>query len=157
MTAAGNLSRRIIALLLFFPIMVKAHPLSPLIVNPQNHHSYLLLSAATWKDSEAEAVAFGGHLATVRNRAEEDWIFKTFGSYGGQQRLLWIGLSDIAKNFIIAGAAVNPPRTPTGRLVSQTMPGHTAKITSLFIIQITVRQINGMIGLTEGETPSDSR
>lgn len=78
---------------------VQARPLSPLIVNPNNHHSYLLLDAATWKDSEAEAVALGGHLATIRNQAEEDWIFKTFSSYGGDRHLLWIGLSDIAKKF----------------------------------------------------------
>jgi hypothetical protein len=38
-------------------------------------------------------------VATVRNQAEEDWLFKTFGSYGGAQRLLWIGLSDREKKF----------------------------------------------------------
>ena len=71
----------------------------PPAVNPENHHQYLLLQAATWKDSEAKAMALGGHLATIRNRAEEEWIVKTFGSYGGTQRLLWIGLSDQATKF----------------------------------------------------------
>jgi hypothetical protein len=76
-----------------------ALPLSPAMVNPNNHHTYLLLDKATWKDSEAEAVALGGHLVTIRNQAEEDWIFHTFGGYGGQQHLLWIGLRDTAKKF----------------------------------------------------------
>ena len=80
-------------------ILAQASPLSPQIVNPSNGHIYLLLQAATWKDSEAEAISLGGHLATIRNQAEEDWVFKTFGGYGGQQRLLWIGLSDTTKKF----------------------------------------------------------
>lgn len=79
--------------------MVQARPLSQFIVNPNNHHAYLILEAAGWRDSEAEAIALGGHLATIRNQAEEDWIFQTFGGYGGQQHLLWIGLSDTAKKF----------------------------------------------------------
>jgi len=96
---ATTATRLIFASCLFLAAVVQARPLSPLIVNPNNHHSYLLLNAATWKDSEAEAVALGGHLATIRNRSEEDWIFKTFGGYGGNQHLLWIGLSDTAKKF----------------------------------------------------------
>lgn len=74
-------------------------PLSLPIVNPTNHHIYILLRPATWEESEAEAVNLGGHLATIRNQAEEDWIFKTFGHYKGMQRLLWIGLSDRDKKF----------------------------------------------------------
>jgi hypothetical protein len=87
------------AAIMLFAAVAQARPLSPLIVNPNNHHSYLLLDKATWKDSEAEAIALGGHLATIRNQAEEDWIFQTFGGYGGEQHLLWIGLSDTASKF----------------------------------------------------------
>jgi RNA polymerase sigma factor (sigma-70 family) len=74
-------------------------PLSQPMVNPNNHHIYILLRPATWEKSEAEAVALGGHLATIRNQAEEDWIFHTFGHYEGGQRLLWIGLNDLDKKF----------------------------------------------------------
>jgi len=81
------------------------HPLSPPIVNPDNQHIYILLRPATWEQSEAQAVALGGHLATVRNQAEEDWIFKTFGHYEGVQRLLWIGLSDREKKFHFSWAS----------------------------------------------------
>lgn len=80
-------------------ILAQASPLSPQIVNPSNGHIYQLLQAATWKDSEAEAISLGGHLATIRNQAEEDWVFKTFGGYEGKQRLLWIGLSDTTRKF----------------------------------------------------------
>ena len=86
-------------LALEFGAAAQIRPLSPPIINPINHHSYLLLDTATWKESEAEAVALGGHLATIRNQAEEDWVFHTFGSYGGKQHLLWIGLSDTASKF----------------------------------------------------------
>lgn len=80
-----------------------AHPdpaeLGPRVVNPLNHHQYVLLGPGTWRDSEQKAVAMGGHLATIRNAQEENWIFQTFGSYGGIQRLLWIGLTDREKKF----------------------------------------------------------
>ena len=85
--------------LLLLAAVAQARPLSPPIVNPGNHHSYLLLDTSTWKEAEAEAVRLGGHLATIRNPAEEDWVFRTFGSYDGKQHLLWIGLSDTAKKF----------------------------------------------------------
>jgi hypothetical protein len=73
---------------------VLATPASPVIVNPANGHRYVLLNNNTWTASESEAVSMGGHLATIDNQAEEDWIFNTFGHYGGQNRLLWIGLND---------------------------------------------------------------
>jgi len=94
----------LIVLFLFFAAVcfAQARPLSPLIVNTNNGHSYLLLESATWTSSEAEAVSLGGHLATIRNQAEEDWVFRTFGSFGGTQRLLWIGLSDTTKKFHFA-------------------------------------------------------
>jgi hypothetical protein len=92
-------------LLLLVAAVAPAAPLSPPIVNPANGHTYVLLNSHTWKRSEFEAVAMGGHLATVRNQAEEDWLLKTFGNYGGEQRLLWIGLSDTAQKFHFSWAS----------------------------------------------------
>lgn len=69
------------------------------VVNPDNHHKYYLLDSATWTASEAAAVAMGGHLATVGNLAENNWIFDQFSSfaYGGQTvRGLWIGVNEAA-------------------------------------------------------------
>jgi RNA polymerase sigma factor (sigma-70 family) len=69
------------------------------VVNPSNHHIYMILHPANWQRSEQLAEQLGGHLATVRNQAEEDWIINTFGQYGGSRRLLWIGLNDLDKRF----------------------------------------------------------
>jgi hypothetical protein len=69
------------------------------ITNAVNGHAYLLLGSTTWKASEAEAISLGGHLATIRNQDEENWVVARFGAFGGQQRLLWIGLTDTAKKF----------------------------------------------------------
>jgi len=59
--------------------------------NPANGHTYYLLSSTTWTKSEAEAISLGGHLATIRNAAEDRWIFSTFGGFS---TALWIGLAD---------------------------------------------------------------
>jgi hypothetical protein len=63
------------------------------ITNPANGHVYYLLTNNNWTNSEAEAVALGGHLVTINNAAENTWVTTTFGSSGGA---LWIGLNDVA-------------------------------------------------------------
>jgi len=72
---------------------------SAAVVNPKNHHTYLLVRPTNWERAEKIAQRLGGHLATVRNQEEQDWIFKTFGDYGGTRRLLWTGLNDLEKRF----------------------------------------------------------
>ncbi len=60
------------------------------VVSPINSRLYAKTeSAVTWSQAEAQAVAAGGHLATVRSQAEHDWIWSTFGPGS-----LWIGMSD---------------------------------------------------------------
>lgn len=66
------------------------------IVNPANNSTYYLLEAAPWTESQAEAVSLGGNLATINDQAENDWVVDTFGSVGGVDRDLWIGLTDEA-------------------------------------------------------------
>jgi hypothetical protein len=78
--------------LVLFATAAGAQPVTS-AVNPENGHTYYLLAQDTWTASEAEAVALGGHLATVRSQAEEDWIFGTFATYGGVFRNLLIGLT----------------------------------------------------------------
>lgn len=65
------------------------------IINMANGHWYYLLEEDTWQNSEAQAVELGGHLATINDQAEQDWVFSTFGSYAGTNRSLWIGLREV--------------------------------------------------------------
>ena len=64
------------------------------ITNPANGNTYYLLEPDSWDNSEAEAVALGGHLVTVNDAAENQWIYDTFD--GGVGRNLWLGYNDVA-------------------------------------------------------------
>jgi hypothetical protein len=66
------------------------------ITNPANGHDYFLLEQDTWTNSEAEAVALGGHLVTINDAAENQFVFDTFSTFGGVERNLWIGFNDVA-------------------------------------------------------------
>ncbi len=55
-------------------------------------HNYALLDTATWTDSEAAAVALGGHLVTIEDLAENQFAFDTYANFGAVARTLWIGL-----------------------------------------------------------------
>jgi len=69
------------------------------ISSPVNGHTYYLLSAASWTTSETAAVGLGGHLATDRSQAENDWLFSTFAGYATNSTTdLWIGLKDPTAN-----------------------------------------------------------
>lgn len=70
------------------------HILAGPFTNLANGHFYYLLKSTTWSNSEARAVAYGGHLATVRDADENQWIVDTFSTYGGVNRPLYIGLTD---------------------------------------------------------------
>jgi len=75
------------------------------VVNPANGHIYYLLSQNSWSNAEAEAVSLGGHLATIRNADEQEWVFSTFSGYGGA---LWIGLTDRDKVFAFRWVSGEP-------------------------------------------------
>lgn len=64
------------------------------LVNPQNNHSYYLISPATWTEAQVQAVALGGNLATINDAEECRWIFETFCFFEDSPRPLWIGLTD---------------------------------------------------------------
>ena len=53
-------------------------------------HLYTLTDHLPWWAAEAKAVSLGGHLVTVNDSAERDWLVTTFG---GDERF-WIGLND---------------------------------------------------------------
>jgi hypothetical protein len=83
------------------PINILAGP----VVNPANGHAYYLLAQNTWSNAEAQAVRLGGHLATIRNAEEDQWVYSTFGPYGGA---LWIGLTDREKVFSFSWTSGEP-------------------------------------------------
>ncbi len=68
------------------------------ILNPMNNHSYFLLSSNTWTASNAEAMSLGGQLVTIRNSSENQWIYDTFGYYGGLNRGIWLGFTDLDRS-----------------------------------------------------------
>ncbi|HKQ49065.1 MAG TPA: LamG-like jellyroll fold domain-containing protein [Phycisphaerae bacterium] len=73
-------------------------PLTPpvgSVTNPSNGHYYLLTSSAMpWPSAEAYAVSLGGHLATVRSAADNQWIVQTFDPLTAQTSV-FIGFNDI--------------------------------------------------------------
>ncbi|MBD2520363.1 choice-of-anchor D domain-containing protein, partial [Nostoc sp. FACHB-973] len=57
-----------------------------------NNKLYFLTDNLTWTQAETKAQQLGGHLVTINNAAEEQWLQQTFGT--SQQ--YWIGLTDKA-------------------------------------------------------------
>ena len=58
-------------------------------VNPQNNHTYHLLSASSWEDAADAARGLDGFLTTINDEAENQWIFDTFSTFDNQSRHLW--------------------------------------------------------------------
>lgn len=67
------------------------------ITNSNNGHVYYLLPQSTWTEAEEMAQCLGGHLATIRNAAENLFVFTNFSRFGGVDRGLWIGLTDVGQ------------------------------------------------------------
>jgi hypothetical protein len=57
----------------------------------QNGHWYAALEPATWTEAETRAQTWAGHLTTIRNQAENDWLASTFAGDGS---FFWIGYHD---------------------------------------------------------------
>ncbi len=77
--------------------------------NPANNHQYTVLPYMTWEEAETKAQELGGHLVTINDADENEWIMKNIISHilSGQ---VWIGLTDkdVEGNFIwISGETAN--------------------------------------------------
>ncbi|MEI6651370.1 MAG: FG-GAP-like repeat-containing protein [Chlorobiaceae bacterium] len=59
-----------------------------------NGHTYQVTSnnLLSWEEAEAEAIAHGGHLVTINDAEENQWLSSAFW-----QQSIWIGLNDIQK------------------------------------------------------------
>ena len=70
-------------------------------INPANGHTYHLLDLAlddpdalnTWEEMEEEAISMGGHLVTLNDAEEEEWIDDTF--LPTISNAFFIGLNDL--------------------------------------------------------------
>ena len=63
-------------------------------VYPGNGRTYHMLENSSWTVAQATARMMGGHLVTVNNKAENDWLQRTFLNWGNANRSLWLGYSD---------------------------------------------------------------
>jgi len=61
------------------------------IQNPVNKHSYARLpSCGTWEQCEGLAVSAGGHLVTIRNQDEQNWLISAASGFSvGTPNRLW--------------------------------------------------------------------
>jgi len=83
----------------------KAGAISGPIVDPSNSNTYYLLAQDSWTNSEAEAVAMGGQLATINNATENAFVYNAFSE--GGTRNLWIGLYDPTQDSLGGSHASN--------------------------------------------------
>lgn len=90
-TFAALIALGVLALL---PSLSSAGIVSGPIINPANGHSYYFLSDQTWNDAEAEAQSLGGHLVTINDAAENQWVLDQFSP--ANTGVFWIGLNDFA-------------------------------------------------------------
>ena len=60
-------------------------------MNPANGHGYTLTDDwSTFTEYEAQAVAWGGHLVTINDQDEQNWLYETFGEFD-----YLIGINDL--------------------------------------------------------------
>lgn len=65
--------------------------------NPANGHRYTKITDnASWVDSEQLATSLGGHLATINDASENEWVYSTFLPYNFDW--MWIGLYEVDYN-----------------------------------------------------------
>ena len=81
------------------------------MTNPANGHLYYLLSENTWAGSEAEAISLGGHLVTINDAAEQEWVVNTFVAGFGGNHLIWTGLNDVREEGSFEWASGEPLAT----------------------------------------------
>ena len=63
------------------PFDAKSAVIDGPLKSPINGHYYSILSNSDWTSAETAAETMGGHLATIRSAAEENWVQQTFASY----------------------------------------------------------------------------
>ena len=82
-----------VIVLLYLAIFVFVAPVSAatIAMDSYNGHIYYLLDGKTWLNQEAEALTLNGHLVTINDAAENEWVWNRFGT---RDQGLFIGLND---------------------------------------------------------------
>jgi hypothetical protein len=62
--------------------------------HPANGHTYRLFAASTWSAAESIAVAMGGHLVSISDAAENDFVHQQMLGFDGRDRRCWLGFTD---------------------------------------------------------------
>ena len=90
-------------------ILSAAPALAEYIWHQYGRHRYALTAPGTWEEAEAESVAIGGHLVTINNEAENNWLYQTFGITESFKDL-WIGFNDVAQegHWVWVGEVQDP-------------------------------------------------
>ncbi len=57
---------------------------------------YMVVEGPSWTQAESQATELGGHLVTVNNTEENQFLVDNFSNKSGEYQGLWIGLSDLA-------------------------------------------------------------
>ena len=66
------------------------------VLSPINQQWYTVLPPLSWDDANVQAQAMGGHLATIIDQAENDWLAAMFpATVVMSDGLAWIGLNDL--------------------------------------------------------------
>ena len=101
-------------------VMWKDNPITGKVVG-------LTYGTSGWNAAEAQAVAYGGHLVTVRSQQENQWLKDEFASVWAAPSTLgpWIGLNDVASEGSWAWSSGEAPTQPFLGFVSPEPNGGT--------------------------------
>lgn len=67
------------------------------IYNPATGHNYFLVGLGTWSQTEAFATSLGGHLVTINDATENNWLTANFVTTNPTYNF-WMGLNDLDNN-----------------------------------------------------------
>lgn len=65
------------------------------IFNPATDHWYDIVTG-DWYTAEANSVALSGHLVTINDAIEQDWLIRNFSS----DRYYWIGFNKVGNSWV---------------------------------------------------------
>lgn len=92
------------------PLLLVAPAVAGVLSAPVHYggHNYYLLQQSSWIDAEHDAVLRGGHLVTINDSAENDFVFRTFVALLSDDIGLWVGLNDAQEEGVFRWVSGEP-------------------------------------------------